>query len=466
MVAGAWLKVKCKVDDKGRSVARTIRHASARPRFEVEGEIVEISDETASIVIGALSLGLERGSDIEFLPRDKSERYEAEGSPLALFQQDEQKGVPFTIQAREDLFFGGQVELDSDYRRDFDLDIHRDRDRDKFSEQVKGDMLWGFDSEGSFVLFEAAARRQDDLTENRDNVHDDSFLITRAYAYWKVSDDLRLQIGRQDFDEEREWLYDERLDGVRVHYLRESFEVEASVSAGRDILERRNPEDDTVSFIGIARYFLDKDHSVSAYLMDRRDRSNADFSPYHFGIRSWGRPGRGLRHWVELSRADGVDGPERIDGYGVDLGLSYVFDGELRPTVTFGWALGTGDDDLTDRRGPFRQTGLQDNNGKFGGVTSFRYYGELFDPELSNLQVTTLGFGIRPARNFSVDVIGHVYRQDELVVGSDDERAESGPERALEGTGKRARSCGRLSSPEEVRFRDRGGSLRSWRRFR
>ena len=49
-----------------------------------------------------------------------------------------------------------------------------------------------------------------------------------------------------------------------------------------------------------------------------------------------------------------------------------------------GWAWGSGDQEpQSGNNGTFRQTGFQDNNDKWSGVTSFRYYGELVDPELS-----------------------------------------------------------------------------------
>jgi alginate production protein len=42
------------------------------------------------------------------------------------------------------------------------------------------------------------------------------------------------------------------------------------------------------------------------------------------------------------------------------------------------------------------------------------YYGELFDPELSNLQVVTAGSGLRPTRNIGIDVVLHGYWQSAL----------------------------------------------------
>ena len=78
-----------------------------------------------------------------------------------------------------------------------------------------------------------------------------------------------------------------------------------------------------------------------------------------------------------------------------------------------GLAFATGDDPDTADDETFRQTGLQDNNGKLGGVTSFRYYGELSDPELSNLFIATVGVGKRLTTDLSVDVIAHYYRLHE-----------------------------------------------------
>ena len=69
---------------------------------------------------------------------------------------------------------------------------------------------------------------------------------------------------------------------------------------------------------------------------------------------------------------------------------------------------------------------LQLNNGKFNGVSSFRYYGELLRPELSNLHIETLGLGFRIRRKTSVDAVYHRYRLDqpaaELVDAAFDDR--------------------------------------------
>ena len=134
--------------------------------------------------------------------------------------------------------------------------------------------------------------------------------------------------------------------------------------------------------------------------------------PIFFGLHSSGEIVDDFDYWLELAHVWGRDGSGRIKEYGFDLGASYESDLPSRLAVTVGYAFGSGD---AERRGRmdrnFRQTGLQDNEDRFHGVTSFKYYGELFDPELSNLQIFTTGVGTRPTRRSAVDLVYHYYLQ-------------------------------------------------------
>jgi alginate production protein len=108
----------------------------------------------------------------------------------------------------------------------------------------------------------------------------------------------------------------------------------------------------------------------------------------------------------------GRDGSRRLRGWGFDLGATYEFQAGPKPALTLGVAFGSGERDPEgglDRS--FRQTGLQANEGDFGGSTTFKYYGEVLDPELSNLAILTAGLGIRPRDWFSVDLVYHYYLQ-------------------------------------------------------
>jgi hypothetical protein len=77
-----------------------------------------------------------------------------------------------------------------------------------------------------------------------------------------------------------------------------------------------------------------------------------------------------------------------------------------RPALTAAYAVGSGDDNPGHRvDGAFRQTGLQENEARWTGITRFKYYGELLDPELNNLTVVTVGLGLRPTKRSSLDHI-------------------------------------------------------------
>ena len=97
---------------------------------------------------------------------------------------------------------------------------------------------------------------------------------------------------------------------------------------------------------------------------------------------------------------------------GYDVGAIYDFDRPLRPSLIMGYAFGSGDgdpDDGIDRN--FRQTGLHDNEHELDGLADFRYYGVVLEPELSNLEILTVGLGVKPSERLSMHLLYHAYRQ-------------------------------------------------------
>lgn len=119
----------------------------------------------------------------------------------------------------------------------------------------------------------------------------------------------------------------------------------------------------------------------------------------------------------------------RVRGHAVDAGLMWTLGVAGRPTLTLGYARGSGDADRGDDvDARFRQSGLQENKARFRGVTRFRYYGEMLRPEqLSNLEVATVGLGLRPTGDTSVDLIGHRYRQPVASTSLVDSRLDADP---------------------------------------
>lgn len=219
-------------------------------------------------------------------------------------------------------------------------------------------------------------------------------------------------VGRSLLQDDREWLFNRQLDGVRVFLDRGAWNLEASVVTG--IGSGSSYDNGTVNFLGLATLDVGARSTVSGYVIDRRDDDSSDVSPFYYGLRSGGRPLREVSYWAELAGVAGVEGSNKLAGFGADVGATYTLPGALKPNFTIGFAYGTGDDDPNDRTDTrFRQTGWQKNNDRFAGVTSFRYYGEVLDPELSNLQVLTVGTGARLFERTSIDLVAHRYFQAE-----------------------------------------------------
>jgi alginate production protein len=100
-----------------------------------------------------------------------------------------------------------------------------------------------------------------------------------------------------------------------------------------------------------------------------------------------------------------------VRGKAVDLGSVLILPLPLRPSVGAGYARGSGGGSSASLDANFRQTGLQENKARLAGVKRLRIYGELLQPELSNLEVRSLSAGVRLLENSSLELIRYRYRQ-------------------------------------------------------
>lgn len=428
---GEWLRVKLRNKDDEFKL-RTVRKSDAREQFKVEGEIVALDAEKSMLSVGGIQMPLAPNSSVTML----GER--AADDPLALFKADDQKGVPFSIRASNNLFLGGGISGSFSLEDEFDLDRTTQRDRTATDGQVKADALWLFDDKASYAMLEVEAGRADTYVKNSPDRYTESAQVTRAVASIALGDGLQLLVGRQDFDEEREWLFDEVLDGVRLIRADGPWRFEAGAAMGRDVGASTNDTDDTAMFEAMARYFVTKDWALGAYVLQRKDQTVFDHEPLLYGLRSIDEPRYGLGHWAELGFAAGhsrraindngliddevADTVEDIDGWAFDIGALWQLDAPLRPAFAIGYAFGSGERDSASTQG-YRQTLYNDNNGKLGGVTSVRYYGELLRPELSNVAILTVAAAFRPIPRGSISVLFHTYTQDYA--------AQSGPRNDL-----------------------------------
>lgn len=179
----------------------------------------------------------------------------------------------------------------------------------------------------------------------------------------------------------------------------------------RNLLERRDPEGGNY-FWASGRYAVTDSVEAALYALYADDRKKRNDDLLFLGLQSRGEFIDDVEHWVEAGVVTGEESDRDVLGFGFDVGATWQSSLPLEPYFTLATAFGSGDNG-TGTDNAFRQTGLQENSDKFGGVASFDYYGQVLDPELSNLLILTAGAGIRPSRHSSVDVVYHHYRQVE-----------------------------------------------------
>jgi alginate production protein len=316
------------------------------------------------------------------------------------------------------LTFGAEIEVTYAYRKNLGLDDRRDGDASLLTPELS--LALSFDPDPRFQAFlNVAVARESVLKIEADQSkpsEDVAVEVKEAFIWLRsLPGGLSLQLGRQRFEDERQWLYDEELDAVRLRFEHAALAIE--LSASRDGLVRKDltssaKRDRINNYVLHASYRLPRETTVETYAIVRDDRDADRRRPVFAGLRSRGEPIEDLDYWLELGYVGGRDGSKRIRGWGVDVGATYEFQVGPKPALTLGFAFGSGDrnpDDGTDES--FRQTGLQDNEADFGGATDFKYYGEVLDPELSNLAILTAGVGIRPSDKFSMDLVYHYYLQ-------------------------------------------------------
>lgn len=313
--------------------------------------------------------------------------------------------------------FGGQLELE--YRQQRNLAPDGNKNGDLTTTEPGFSLAFSFDPSRYFQGYFDVKLSQILTSQDRDTENDQvSLEFEEAYLLFKnlSGDRLSFQIGRQRFDDERQWLYDSEMDAARA-YLRLS-RVLVELSASRENLVDRdllNDQDEarTNDYIAYGTYAITEETNAAAYVVARDDRSAENNSPVFFGIHSDGDVTDSLDYWLELAYVLGKDRSNKIRGVGFDLGSTYIFDPLLEPSITLGYAFGTGDGDPNDGvDNGFRQTGLQGNESDFNGAADFKYYGELFDPELSNLSIITAAVGIKPTETSSIDLVYHSYHQE------------------------------------------------------
>jgi hypothetical protein len=252
--------------------------------------------------------------------------------------------------------------------------------------------------------------------------------VREAHATIGTSTPLSVQVGRQRFRDAREWFYDDYLDAVRLHFRRESWRVEAAVAEGvfAGPAPARSRSDQRHGIVSFTTRVGERSEG-SAFWITRHDRAR-DERPSWIGGEWNGRPISAVKYWGVGAVRRGESRTERLGGWAADSGIAVRLPVSGTPALNVSYAVASGDrPDTEGEDGRFRQSGLEDNRTRLHGLKRFARYGEVLDPELSNLSVLSFGAGVKPFSRTSVDVMYHRFQQRE--------RRRSLPSNRLDATG-------------------------------
>ena len=437
---------------------RTVGAGKLKAR-SIEAESEDIEDDEIQI-LGAITAG--RATDVD------QQEMTILGVPIVykLTEIDRAKALSrrpdtrrpdeqFTTQLfGRPLIIGGEIGARTRYRKDHSLDGSEEDDVARIDSDLQLELLYTLNDKWSIFLEGKFDREDEVFREDDDEGSEDEI---RRGLMWVYADSLfgsawGAQIGRQNFNDEREWWWDDDLDAMRLHYF--GNRASGFLAIAKEIARESNtqdgidPEQDgVVRWLGHAAIRIAYSHALEVFALHQDDRSGqallGDISAVEdetdadldwFGFRLGGKPSLGdlgrLKYWADfawvrgsetLYELDDLDSGDflvesvvsnRVRGHALDAGFSWTTELPLQPTFTLHYARGSGDTDPDDGvSNAFRPTGLEDNNAKYNGVDRFRYYGELTRPDLTNVEIATLSLGFELLPDSSIEFVFHRYRQ-------------------------------------------------------
>lgn len=237
-----------------------------------------------------------------------------------------------------------------------------------------------------------------------------TFAGTNAKWRWKeahlsfaLSPSTQLSFGRMRFSDINKWAADASVDGIHVGFKRPQSVLEFAAVTGT----RKNTSDYVIAHMSHAT----PRRTLGGLAVFERDggAERVHLATYRNKIVT----AKFAHQWnVGVVLGDAANGKRA--GLGLDWrGVLKLKQGILNPQVTFGLAYGSPG---------FRQTGLHSNKTYDGGQTQFHRYGYVYQPNLTNLAVATISYGLRPSRKFSMDMTAHLYAQPSASTTAPDAR--------------------------------------------
>jgi hypothetical protein len=361
------------------------------------------------------------------------------------------------------LTLGGEYELELGWVRprvlepEVDGAIVREPDRLAMSHQLQLEAFYSI-GEPLSVFAQVQGVWDEDLLGRTFEGVSDSYL--ERGEMWLYSEDVldsgvSVDVGRLDFEDERRWWWDDELDAARATWEAGDFEIALALAyelaSDRSDQSFVDPERERVlHWIAEATWDFQENHSFQLFLLHADDHSpteqpgdlvalervdDSDARLSWLGLRQTGIFDLGasgdLGYWLDTGvvhgreRAVEFGDPDAgrveaealahhdVRGWAVDAGLSWLLPWRLEPRVFAGYAFGSGDATRGGDDRSYRQSALQANEPGFGGVERFDGYGLLLRPELSNLEIVTVGAGLSLLHASSLDLVYHHYRLDE-----------------------------------------------------
>ncbi|MFT7463520.1 MAG: hypothetical protein ACI9EF_001864 [Pseudohongiellaceae bacterium] len=266
--------------------ARSLRARSGTGRSRIEGRLDRITRRPGGLELRMLSFTVWLPDEAKVISEQPLGDW-ALAAPRAKLpgdaQRDEEDDIPGAISLGNDLSLGIQLQLQQDDEEDFDLDDNKLGDK----RQRNFSAVWEPSNDG-FALVRLRAERSSQRDANDPNLSEVNGNVAEAYGYWRdpFGSGFDLQLGRQDFDEPREWLYDQNLDGGRLIWHQPGWALE--LSATTTLTEGSREDRETDNFIAYLSNNDDKQH-LAAYVIDRRGRgATTKDRPLHVGVRPRG----------------------------------------------------------------------------------------------------------------------------------------------------------------------------------
>jgi alginate production protein len=381
------------------------------------------------------------------------------GSDLArrLDEKRPDKQETFSVRGRP-LIVGGELQVETEYQKNFDLDNSTAADEVELDDHIELEGLYYFTPrvltfvQGKFTYAPSIRIDTGERDDEKEIERRQHWLFVGDILQNRLGPGYSVQVGRQKFQEVREWWWDEDLDAFRVYYDRPQMHGELGVAqelAPESTLNRFTTPDqeDVFRFLGTAAWGWAERQRLDFFYLYHLDYSGqrsigeivtpdsedpSDARLLWLGTRAsgeldWGTLGDLLYGvdgaWVGGDEtvytfddcADADTKPpcptnkhdpthERLSarshhdvrGFAIDSRVTLESPLPRQPAITLGYAFGSGDPNARHGQDTgFRQTGLHANNDRFLGVDRFRYYGELVEPELSNLHIVTASLGYR-----------------------------------------------------------------------